>query len=62
MLGKRVRFPALGNPVLDDLVGKLRISARGPADEAVERAANLMRHGDRRLARETPEITLSASE
>jgi hypothetical protein len=33
--------------LLDDLVAKLRVSARGPADEAVERAANLMRYGDR---------------
>jgi hypothetical protein len=32
MLGKYVRFPALGNPVLDDLIAKLRDSARGPAD------------------------------
>jgi hypothetical protein len=47
MLGKYVRFPAWGNPVLDDLVRKLRVSARGPADEAVERAANLIRHGNR---------------
>jgi hypothetical protein len=47
LLGKYVRYPALGHPVLDDLIGKLRVSARGPADEAVERAANLMCHGDR---------------
>jgi hypothetical protein len=47
LLGKYVRYPALGHPVLDDLVAKLRVSARGPADEAVERVANLMRYGDR---------------
>jgi hypothetical protein len=47
LLGKYVRYPALGHPALDDLIGKLRVSARGTADEAVERAANLMRHGDR---------------
>jgi hypothetical protein len=47
LLGKYVRYPALGHPVLDDLMRKLRVSARGSADEAVERAANLMRHGDR---------------
>jgi hypothetical protein len=47
LLAKYVKYPALGHPVLDELVGKLRVSARGPADEAVERAANLMRHGDR---------------
>jgi hypothetical protein len=47
LLGKYVRYPSLGHPALDDLIGKLRVSARGTADEAVERAANLMRHGDR---------------
>jgi hypothetical protein len=47
LLGKYIRYPALGHPLLDDLVAKLRVSARGPADEAVERAANLMRYGDR---------------
>jgi hypothetical protein len=74
LLGKYVRYPALGHSVLDDLVAKLRVSARGPADEAVERAANLMRHGDRSqlfillggaafigwlLSRQNPEITLT---
>jgi len=44
---KYVRFPELGNPVLDPLVGSLRASARGTADDAVRRAANLIRHGDR---------------
>jgi hypothetical protein len=47
MLAKYVKFPTLGHPVLDELVGNLRTSARGTADEAVERAANLVRHGDR---------------
>jgi hypothetical protein len=47
MLAKYVKFPALGHPVLDELVGNLRTSARGTAEEAVERAANLVRHGDR---------------
>jgi hypothetical protein len=45
--GKYVRFPVLGNPVLDQFVGSLKASARGTADDAVRRAANLIRHGDR---------------
>jgi hypothetical protein len=44
---KYVRFPALGNPVLDQLVGDLKASAQGTADDAVRRAANLIRNGDR---------------
>jgi hypothetical protein len=47
LLGKYVRYPALGHPVLDEIVGNLRMTARGTADEAVERAANLLRFGDR---------------
>jgi hypothetical protein len=45
--GKYVRFPVLGNPVLDQFVGSLKASARGTAEDAVRRAANLIRHGDR---------------
>jgi hypothetical protein len=47
LLAKYVRYPALGNPVLDEFVGSLRTTARGAADEAVERAANLVRYGNR---------------
>jgi hypothetical protein len=47
LLGKYVKYPALGHPVLDEIVGNLRMTARGTADEAVERAANLVRYGDR---------------
>jgi hypothetical protein len=47
LLGKYLKYPALGHPVLDELVGNLRNTARGTADEAVERAANLLRYGDR---------------
>jgi hypothetical protein len=46
LLAKYIKYPALGHPVLDELVGDLRATARGTADEAVERAANLVRHGD----------------
>jgi hypothetical protein len=73
MLAKYVRFPALGHPFLDELVGHLRTSARGTAEEGVERAANLVRYGDRThlltilggaavvgwsLARQRPDVTL----
>jgi hypothetical protein len=47
LLAKYIRYPALGNPVLDEFVGSLRTTARGAADEAVERAANLVRYGNR---------------
>jgi hypothetical protein len=47
LLAKHVNFPALGHPLLDELVGNLRASARGTVHEAVERAANLVRYGDR---------------
>jgi hypothetical protein len=47
VFAKYVKFPVLGNPVLDQLVGNLRASARGTADDAVQRAAHLVRHGDR---------------
>jgi hypothetical protein len=72
MLAKHVRFPALGHPFLDELVGHLRTSARGTAEEGVERAANLVRYGARThlliilggaafvgwlLARQTPDAT-----
>jgi hypothetical protein len=44
---KYVRFPVLGNPVLDQFVESLKASAQGTADDAVRRAANLVRHGNR---------------
>jgi hypothetical protein len=44
---KYVRFPKLGNPILDQFVGSLRASAQGTADDVVRRTANLIRHGDR---------------
>jgi hypothetical protein len=45
--GKYVKFPLLGNPVLDQVVGSLKASAQGTADDAVRRAASLIRHGTR---------------
>jgi hypothetical protein len=47
LLPKYIKYPALGHPVLDELVENLGAAARGTADEAVERAANLVRYGDR---------------
>jgi hypothetical protein len=47
LLAKYIKYPALGHPVLDELVDNLRATARGTADEAVERAANLVRYCDR---------------
>jgi hypothetical protein len=74
LLAKYVKYPTLGHPVLNEIVGKLRISARGTTDEAVERMADLVRHGDRTqlltllggaafvgwlLARQNPGVALS---
>jgi hypothetical protein len=75
LLPKYIKYPALGHPELDQLVENLAATARGTADEAVERAANLVRHGDRTqllallggavfvgwlLARQDPDIRLGA--
>jgi hypothetical protein len=48
LLAKYIKYPALGHPVLDELVDNLRATARGTADEAVERAANHVRYCDRK--------------
>jgi hypothetical protein len=47
LLSKVVKYPASGNPRVDELIGHLAATARGTADEAVNRAANVIRHGDR---------------
>ena len=75
LLAKYVKFPVLGHPVLDEVVGNLRATSRGATEEAVERAANLVRYGDRGqlflmlggaavagwlLARQSPDDRLSA--
>jgi hypothetical protein len=74
LLAKYVKYPTLGHPVLNEIVGKLRMSARSTTDEAVERVADLVRHGDRTqlltllggaafvgwlLARQNPDVALS---
>ena len=47
LLSKIVKYPSLGNPIVDELLNSLRGTARGTADEAVNSAANMIRHGDR---------------
>jgi hypothetical protein len=47
LLAKYVKFPVLGHPMLDEVVGNLRVTSRGTAEDVVERAANLVRYGDR---------------
>jgi hypothetical protein len=39
------RFPTLGNPMLDDAIGHLRLAARSSTEEAIGRAANVLRYG-----------------
>jgi len=46
-LSKIVKYPSIGNPVVDEMIGSLRVTAHGTADEAIDRAANVIRHGDR---------------
>lgn len=46
-LSKMTKFPMAGHPVFDELLGHLQGSARGLAEEAVERAAQTMRYGER---------------
>jgi hypothetical protein len=46
-LSKYVRFPTVGNPVVDELIGNLRATAHGSTDEAIDRAAEVIRHGNR---------------
>jgi hypothetical protein len=47
LLSRVVKYPSLGNPVVDELILNLRATAHGTADEAVDRAANVIRHGNR---------------
>ncbi len=47
MLGRYVKLPVLGHPVLNEIVDRLRVTARGTTEEAVGRAANLVRYGTR---------------
>ena len=47
LLSKVVTYPSIGNPLADEFIGSLRATARGTTDEALERAADVVRHGDR---------------
>jgi Putative Actinobacterial Holin-X, holin superfamily III len=46
-LSRVVKFPTIGNPTLDEIVGRLRTTAQGSAEEAIDRAADVIRHGSR---------------
>jgi hypothetical protein len=47
LLSKYLKFPRLGNPMLDAMLTDLRSSANVSAQEAVGRAAEVVRTGDR---------------
>jgi hypothetical protein len=47
VLSDVVKFPRVGNPAVDELIDKIRVTAHGSADEAVSRAANVIRYGNR---------------
>jgi hypothetical protein len=47
MLSKIIKFPTIGNPVLDELLVHLRDSSRGVADEAVQGVVHAVRYGER---------------
>jgi hypothetical protein len=46
-LSRYLKFPTAGNPVIDGLLTELRASAHVTAHEAVDRAADVIRKGDR---------------
>jgi DNA-binding MurR/RpiR family transcriptional regulator len=46
-LSKVVKYPRAGNPVVNELIGNLRETAHGTANEAIARAADVIRKGDR---------------
>jgi hypothetical protein len=48
VLSKFMKYPSVGNPIVDELIGNLPETAHGTADEAINRAANVIRHGARR--------------
>jgi len=47
LLSKYLKFPRLGYPILDEMLSDLRSSANISAQEAVGRAAEVVRKGDR---------------
>jgi hypothetical protein len=46
-ISKHMNFPKVGNPIIDEIVGSLRANAQPAADEALERAAGVIRYGSR---------------
>jgi hypothetical protein len=46
-LSKVVKYPRIGNPMIDELIGNLRTTAYGTTNEAIDGAANVIRHGNR---------------
>lgn len=46
-VGVLLKFPRAGSPIVDKLIGNLRETARETTDEAIERAADVIRTGDR---------------
>jgi hypothetical protein len=47
LLSKILRYPSLGHPMVDELLGGLRTSAQGATNETIGRAAEVVRHGSR---------------
>jgi len=47
VLSKYVKYPSVGNSLLDELIGNLRANAQGTVHEAIDRAAAVVRHGNR---------------
>jgi hypothetical protein len=47
LLSRVLKFPSIGNPFLDELVGHLRVAARETTDEAIEGTASTLRYGSR---------------
>jgi hypothetical protein len=47
LLARYAKFPVLRHPVLNGVVERLRLTAHGTTEEAIERAANIVRYGDR---------------
>lgn len=41
------KYPSLNNPILDAVLANLKTAAESSANDAVERAANMIRYGDR---------------
>ncbi len=46
-LSRYIKYPTVGNPIVDELIGTLRTTAHSTTDEAVGRAANVIRYGSR---------------